>query len=53
MTTCEFTIEVPRDDVMAGDWRDDPRWDQIIEFVDGLFPGSDLSFSGVLRLEEP
>jgi hypothetical protein len=39
---CEYTIAVPREAIDAPDWRDDTRWDQIIELADSLYPGHQL-----------
>lgn len=36
-THAEHTIVIRRDAIPYDDWRHDPRWDQLMEYVDELF----------------
>lgn len=49
MEIAEHTIEVRRDVIPYDDWRDDPRWDHLMEYAFKLFGDGLDGASGRLR----
>lgn len=49
MEIAEHTIEVRRDAIPYDDWREDPRWDQLMEYVVELFGDGFMGARGVIR----